>query len=165
MATHSSILAWEIPWTEDPGRLQSMVSKRDGLDLVTKHQQWSGVEKYNLDRRPRFHPFCFSPELNISASQWARKVTAVCSRNPSPMRQDPPQLDWKNSQPSHSVTSSLWKGDNDGKADSWLPGTSEREVLFLFDVSQGLTNKGKNDFFYTYGIPSNNCTAVIATAL
>ena len=27
MATHSSILAWEIPWTEDPGRLQSMGCK------------------------------------------------------------------------------------------------------------------------------------------
>ena len=27
MATHSSILAWEIPWTEEPGRLQSMVSQ------------------------------------------------------------------------------------------------------------------------------------------
>ena len=26
MATHSNILAWEIPWTEDPGRLQSMGS-------------------------------------------------------------------------------------------------------------------------------------------
>ena len=25
MATHSSILAWKIPWTEEPGRLQSMV--------------------------------------------------------------------------------------------------------------------------------------------
>ena len=25
MATHSSILAWEIPWTEEPGRLQSML--------------------------------------------------------------------------------------------------------------------------------------------
>ena len=25
MATHSSILAWEIPWTEEPGGLQSMV--------------------------------------------------------------------------------------------------------------------------------------------
>ena len=24
MATHSSVLAWEIPWTEEPGRLQSM---------------------------------------------------------------------------------------------------------------------------------------------
>ena len=28
MATHSSILAWEIPWTEEPGRLQSMGSRR-----------------------------------------------------------------------------------------------------------------------------------------
>ena len=28
MATHSSILAWRIPWTEDPGGLQSMVSQR-----------------------------------------------------------------------------------------------------------------------------------------
>ena len=29
-ATHSSILAWEIPWTEEPGRLQSMWSQRVG---------------------------------------------------------------------------------------------------------------------------------------
>ena len=28
MATHSSILAWKIPWTEDPGRLQPMGSHR-----------------------------------------------------------------------------------------------------------------------------------------
>ena len=28
MATHSSILAWEIPWTEEPGRLQSIWSQR-----------------------------------------------------------------------------------------------------------------------------------------
>ena len=27
MATHSSILAWKIPWTEEPGRLQSVVSQ------------------------------------------------------------------------------------------------------------------------------------------
>ena len=30
MATHSSILAWEIPWTEEPGRLPSMGSQRVG---------------------------------------------------------------------------------------------------------------------------------------
>ena len=35
MATHSSILAWRIPWTEEPGRLQSMGSHRAGYDLVT----------------------------------------------------------------------------------------------------------------------------------
>ena len=28
MATHSSVLAWRIPWTEEPGRLQSMGSQR-----------------------------------------------------------------------------------------------------------------------------------------
>ena len=32
MATHSSILAWKIPWTEEPGRLQSTGSKRVGHD-------------------------------------------------------------------------------------------------------------------------------------
>ena len=32
MATHSSILAWKIPWTEKPGRLQSMGSQRVGHD-------------------------------------------------------------------------------------------------------------------------------------
>ena len=32
MATHSSILAWRIPWTEEPGRLQSMGSQSVGHD-------------------------------------------------------------------------------------------------------------------------------------
>ena len=32
IATHSSILAWKIPWTEKPGRLQSMGSQREGHD-------------------------------------------------------------------------------------------------------------------------------------
>ena len=35
MATHSSILSWRIPWTEEPGRLQSMVLQRIGQDWVT----------------------------------------------------------------------------------------------------------------------------------
>ena len=39
VATHSSILAWKIPQTEEPGRLQSMGSQRVGHDLVTKEQQ------------------------------------------------------------------------------------------------------------------------------
>ena len=35
MTTHSSILAWRIPWTEEPGRLQSMGSQRAGHGWVT----------------------------------------------------------------------------------------------------------------------------------
>ena len=37
MATHSSILAWKIPWTEEPGGLQSMGSQRVKHNLGTKH--------------------------------------------------------------------------------------------------------------------------------
>ena len=37
MATHSSILSWEIPWTEEPHRLQSMGSQRVRQDLATEH--------------------------------------------------------------------------------------------------------------------------------
>ena len=40
MATHSSIFAWRIPWTEEPVGLQSMGSQRVGHDLVTKKQQY-----------------------------------------------------------------------------------------------------------------------------
>ena len=38
MVTHSSILACEIPWTEEPDRLQSMGLQRVQQDLVTKQQ-------------------------------------------------------------------------------------------------------------------------------
>ena len=36
MATHSSILAWEIPWTGEPDGFQSLGSQRVGNDLATK---------------------------------------------------------------------------------------------------------------------------------
>ena len=40
IATHSSILAWRIPWTEEPGCLQSMGLQRVRHNWVTKQQQW-----------------------------------------------------------------------------------------------------------------------------
>ena len=49
MATHSSILAWKIPWTKEPGRLQSIESQRVRHDWVTKynitHQKRKGIRK------------------------------------------------------------------------------------------------------------------------
>ena len=56
METHSSILAWKIPWTEEPGELQSMGSQRVRDDLAHKYlttkilQKYLGVMKlfYNL---------------------------------------------------------------------------------------------------------------------
>ena len=41
MATHSSILAWKIPWTEEPDRLQSMRPQRVWLDSIQATQQFN----------------------------------------------------------------------------------------------------------------------------
>ena len=54
MATHSSILAWRIPWTEEPGGLQSMESQRVKHDWVTntftffKYMPRSGIAIYSF---------------------------------------------------------------------------------------------------------------------
>ena len=45
MTAHFSILAWEIPWTVEPGGLQSMEPQKVGYDFVVKQQQ---QQKYKL---------------------------------------------------------------------------------------------------------------------
>ena len=47
MATHSSIHAWKIPWTTEPGGLQSMGSQRVGQDLETEQEQ----QKHSSDKK------------------------------------------------------------------------------------------------------------------
>ena len=37
MAPHSSTLAWKIPWTEEPGKLQSMGSQKVGHNFISPH--------------------------------------------------------------------------------------------------------------------------------
>ena len=49
MATHSNILAWEVPWTEEPGGLQSMGSQRVRHDLANEQQQWKKGPWIDLD--------------------------------------------------------------------------------------------------------------------
>ena len=68
MATHSSVLAWEIPWTEDPSGLQFMELQRVRHGLVTKQQQqiwyWPPVysEKHlNISSTPLLQ-FTSSPD-------------------------------------------------------------------------------------------------------
>ena len=39
MATHSSTLAWKIPWAEEPGRLQSMRSRRAANNIISQLDQ------------------------------------------------------------------------------------------------------------------------------
>ena len=49
MATHSSTLAWEIPWTEEPGGLQAMGSQGAGHNLATEHERdGEGIQESSL---------------------------------------------------------------------------------------------------------------------
>ena len=47
MATHSSTLAWKIPWTKEPGRLQSMGSQRDMTEQLHFHFSLSCIGEGN----------------------------------------------------------------------------------------------------------------------
>ena len=67
MATHSSILAWSMPWTEEPGRLQSM-----GL------QSWTRLN--DLART-------FGPEEGLSSTPWLSWGAQKCSRRECPSTQ------------------------------------------------------------------------------
>ena len=51
MATHSSIFAWEIPWTEEPGGLQSVGSQRVRHSLATKQKQQQMIRSAQEPRR------------------------------------------------------------------------------------------------------------------
>ena len=66
MATHSSTLAWKIPWTEEPGRLQSMGSQRVGhyerlhihftVYIMASTREYEAFEFFSN----RFNVGCFS---------------------------------------------------------------------------------------------------------
>ena len=55
MATHSSILAWRIPWTEEPGGLQSMGLQRDRQDCATNTFTFTFIG--NIFNRERLNAF------------------------------------------------------------------------------------------------------------
>ena len=63
MATHSSIPAWRIPWTEEPGRPQSMGSPGVRHDLATK--RWNILELDNGEDCIVFTPLFYVLQVNF----------------------------------------------------------------------------------------------------
>ena len=70
MATHSSILAWRIPWTEEPGGLQSVGSQRVGRDWATRFttQSASAIHQDPLWSQYRPRGVCPIPSLQVLLS-------------------------------------------------------------------------------------------------
>ena len=96
MATHSSTLAWKIPWMEEPGRLQSMGSLRVGQDWVTSLSLFTFMHwrrKWQLLQRS-----CLENPRDGGA-WWA----AVCGVTQSQTR-----LKWLSSSSSSSRSKSSW---------------------------------------------------------
>ena len=73
MAIHSSTIAWKIPWTEEPGRLQSMGWQRVGHDWATSltHKLWKILEEIKIPE----HPTCLL--RNLYAGQEATVRTRM----------------------------------------------------------------------------------------
>ena len=70
MAPHSSTLAWKIPWTEEPGRLQSMGSRRVGHDCATSLSLFTF-----LHWRRKWQP---TPVFLPGESQGQRSLVGFC---------------------------------------------------------------------------------------
>jgi len=70
MATHSSILAWRIPWTGEPGKLQSMGSKeQDKTERLNMHTQEIEIRSYSLEEN------IYKPSL------WERTCISLCKNS------------------------------------------------------------------------------------
>ena len=77
MATHSSTLAWKVPWTEEPGRLQSMGSQRVGHDWATlliysgrRTHKGTSESHWDYEAEIRVHE---AESTGVLASEFGRK--------------------------------------------------------------------------------------------
>ena len=72
MAIHSSTIAWKIPWTEEPGRLQSMGGKIPWTESLIGYSLW-GRKKSDTTERLHFH---FIIDLRITAQLFEKPFSA-----------------------------------------------------------------------------------------
>ena len=94
MATHSSILAWEFPWTEEPVRLQSMELQRVGPDTATKQQQQqqlfsaSFLHKDGERYRKEYYPFLENLCSKKNNTKALCSLLQQCHKLPSPLPEE-----------------------------------------------------------------------------
>ena len=85
MATHSSIPVWRIPWAEEPGRLQSLGSQRDGHDLATKPlpppPQETNMKQEGSDGGRMAEPSLFLTKSVLLCSSELKPWAGRCSEN------------------------------------------------------------------------------------
>ena len=80
MTIHSSILAWRIPWTEEPGGLQSMELQRASHDSVTKHSTVAYIQGSIVKDKHRKWLLLTAPETAspIGGAAWLCSLHIQC---------------------------------------------------------------------------------------
>ena len=113
LAIHSSILAWEFPWTEEPGGLQSMSCRRVGHDWARKRKLYLRACYVCVHARAWELPL-LSPR--------ARLLKPACPRAQAP-QEKPPQ--WE----AHALQleSSLRLPQRKAQAQPWRPSTAKNK--------------------------------------
>ena len=130
MATHSSTLAWKIPWIEEPGRLQSMGS------LGLGHNWATSLSLYFVNKGPFSQSYGFSSghvwmwELDYKES-WALKNGCFWTVVLEKTLESP--LDYKETQPVNPKgnQSRIFTGRTDAEAETpilWPPGVKNRLI-------------------------------------
>ena len=87
-ATHSSSLAWKIPWTEEPGGLQSTASQRVRHDRVLSH---SIVFLRHISHQPAWIKPTLTAAHQGPVTQWEAKSTSAYLDFPCPVIDQDPQ--------------------------------------------------------------------------
>ena len=99
MATHSSILGWEIPWTEEPGGLQSMWLQRVRHDWTTEHSTAHRLRQ-DVTEKPEWTFFCqsntcFNPQGKGCDQKWIlKRLLWLLSRLEVDRNLGRPLMDW-----------------------------------------------------------------------
>ena len=121
MATHSSILAWRIQWTEEPGRLQSMGSQRVGHDWAANTFTLSELGSFSIFLS--FH-LTLGETSCCLGHYWLERLTrqeiAAISLIADKELERPGALSWKHS-------GNQWSGPWSGKLKSLLTTSSMRK--------------------------------------
>ena len=103
MATHSSNLAWEIPWTEEPGGLESKASQRVRHNLVTKQQR--GGHTWSLCQAPLSSGFaCKHPRARYHICLLTVASLAQCLAHASMLNECPGIMEGESDQKEPQVT-------------------------------------------------------------
>ena len=142
-ATHFSILSWETPWTEEPGRLQSMGWQRVGHNLVTKQASLIAQLIKNLPLIQEtlvwflgWEDLLEKEEATLKYS-WASLVVQLVKNPPAMWETWVQSPGWEDPLEKERATSPIfWPGEFQGLYSLWVPkelDTTEQLSLLLSD--------------------------------